>query len=139
MTEREQTIKALEICASGTNSCNKCPMKDRCKGVSNAAMVAAIKLLKEQEPHVLALEEALDLQNRTSYPCIFVEIRGRDDVFLATINDELYGGYRSEDFNVYRPWACASRAYHKTEYGQSIRFWNLFPTDEYRRAAKWDG
>ena len=50
MTEREQVIAALEICAAGTNSCNKCPMKDKCKGVSNAAMVAAIKLLKEQEP-----------------------------------------------------------------------------------------
>ncbi len=50
MTEREQVIEALEICAAGTNSCNKCPMKDKCKGVSNAAMVAAIKLLKDEEP-----------------------------------------------------------------------------------------
>ena len=49
MPDREKVIEALEICAAGTNSCNKCPMKELCKGVSNAAMVAAIKLLKEQE------------------------------------------------------------------------------------------
>ena len=54
--DREKVIEALEICAAGTNSCNKCPMKDNCKGVSNAAMVAAIKLLKEQEAIVRCMD-----------------------------------------------------------------------------------
>ena len=56
MIDREKVIEALEICAAGTNSCNKCPMKDKCKGVSNAAMVAAIKLLKEQEEVVRCVD-----------------------------------------------------------------------------------
>ena len=56
MIDREKVIEALEICAAGTNSCNKCPMKDKCKGVSNAAMVAAIKLLKEQEAIVRCMD-----------------------------------------------------------------------------------
>ena len=50
MIDRDKVIKALEICAVGTNACTKCPLKDSCKGTSNAAMSAAIKLLKEQEP-----------------------------------------------------------------------------------------
>lgn len=52
MPDLDIVIKALEICAAGTNSCEKCPMKDNCKGVSNAAMAAAIKLLKAQEAAV---------------------------------------------------------------------------------------
>ena len=96
-------------------------------------------LLKEAyEPRVLTLEEAFSLQERTPYPCIFVEIKDRNDVFIAFISDEIYGDYHSEDVKVSRPWAGASRAYHKTEYGKAIRFWNLFPTDEQRRAVKWD-
>lgn len=50
MPDREMVIKALEICAVGTNACTKCPLKDTCNGTSNAAMSAAIKLLKEQKP-----------------------------------------------------------------------------------------
>lgn len=49
MTELEKVIKGLKICAGGTNSCTPCPFKDNCKGTSNAAMAAAIKLLKAQE------------------------------------------------------------------------------------------
>ena len=56
MADREKVIKALEICAVGTNSCEKCPLKDKCHGVSNAAMVAAIKLLKEQEPKLVKIK-----------------------------------------------------------------------------------
>lgn len=46
MNDRETVIKALEICAVGTNSCSKCPLKDNCHGTSNAAMVAAIEFIK---------------------------------------------------------------------------------------------
>lgn len=69
MADRDNVIKALEICASGTNSCDKCPMKDRCKGVSNAAMVAAIGLLKEQEPIIRCKDCKYGLYTGTEYLC----------------------------------------------------------------------
>ena len=97
-----------------------------------------LALLKEQEVRVLTLDEAFDLQEKTPYPCIFVDIKGRDDVFLAYINDKLYGDYHSDDFKVYRPWLGADRKYHKTEYGKLIRFWKLYPTNKQRQAVKWD-
>ena len=50
MADRETVIAALEYCAVGTKDCHGCPMKDDCKGVSNGAMAAAARLLKEQEP-----------------------------------------------------------------------------------------
>lgn len=60
MTDRDTAIQALTVCAAGTNSCEKCPMKDNCKGVSNAAMAAAIKLLKAQEESERRIEEKLE-------------------------------------------------------------------------------
>jgi len=66
--DREKVIEALEICATGTNSCNKCPMKDKCHGVSNAAMVAAIKLLKEQEEVVRCKDCKYWQDNNGGYP-----------------------------------------------------------------------
>ena len=98
----------------------------------------AIAMMKEQEARVLTLDEAFDLQEKTPYPCIFVDIKGRNDVFLAYINDKLYGNHHSDDFKVYRPWCGADRKYHKTEYGRLIRFWKLFPTNKQRNEVKWD-
>lgn len=49
MTDREKVIKGLETCAAGINSCSKCPYNDRCRGVSNAAMAEAVKLLKNAD------------------------------------------------------------------------------------------
>ena len=49
MPDRDMVINALKYCAPGTNSCNKCPMGNECKGLINKAMIAAIELLKEQE------------------------------------------------------------------------------------------
>lgn len=60
MTDREKIIKALEHCAPGANSCTKCPMLDRCHGTVNAAMVAAIDLLKEDEIELNSLGESLN-------------------------------------------------------------------------------
>ena len=50
MPDREKVVEALKICATGTKPCDKCPMKDNCKGVSNAAMAAAIELLMPVKP-----------------------------------------------------------------------------------------
>lgn len=60
MADREKVIKALGICAVGTNSCEKCPLKDKCHGVSNAAMAAAIELLKEQEWQIKNRDESIE-------------------------------------------------------------------------------
>ena len=48
MIDREKVIKALERCAVG-KSCDGCPMHKECTGTTNAAMAAAVELLKEQQ------------------------------------------------------------------------------------------
>lgn len=59
MADRETVIRGLEICANGVSSCQKCPFKDKCKGTSNAAMAAAIELLKAQEPVWISVKDRL--------------------------------------------------------------------------------
>ena len=55
MDKLEKVIKGLEICATWTTACDKCPFNDKCKGASNAAMAAAIELLKAQNEVIQAL------------------------------------------------------------------------------------
>lgn len=49
MVDRKTVIAALEHCAT-VKICDKCPMGDECTGTTNAAMAAAVELLKGQEP-----------------------------------------------------------------------------------------
>lgn len=60
MPDREKVIKALEICATGISSCDGCPMKDNCKGTSNAAMAAAIQLLRNDEEEKMQVLKELE-------------------------------------------------------------------------------
>ena len=55
---REAVIRALEICAVG-GSCQKCPMCGDCFGGTNAAMAAAIELLKEDDHELDSLGKSL--------------------------------------------------------------------------------
>lgn len=52
MTEEEKVIAALEHCSVGIKPCNKCTMYKECTGTMNAAMAAAVRLLKEQRKRV---------------------------------------------------------------------------------------
>ena len=137
--DRENVIRGIDICLQRFHCGEDCPYYDNCDelGCMEQLREDALELLKEQEAHVLTLDEAFDLQEKTPYPCIFVDIKGRNDVFLAYISDEIYGDYHSDDFKVDRPWLGADRIYHKTEYGRLIRFWKLFPTNKQRNEVKW--
>ena len=124
MVDREKVIKALEHCAQ-VKSCDKCPMGDECTGTANAAMAAAVELLKAQEPRVLTLEEAM----------------GGDECWFEHINGS--SGYA----DVYCHWngvVWVSRInkiismIQAETYGKQWRCWNYRPTDEQRKAVKWN-
>lgn len=98
--------------------------------------------LKAQEPRVMTLEEAL-AKNNTSIeisPYVFVEIKGRNDIFIGSVHDDIYGDYHSDDIRitVYRIWMTGSRTYPKAEYMKTVRFWDRKPTDKQREAVKWE-
>ena len=102
----------------------------------------AIALLKEQEARVLTIEEAL-VDNNNSIeisPYVFVEIKGRNDIFIGSVHDDIYGDYHSNDIKVrvYRICMSDSKTYPKSDYMKTVRFWNRKPTDKQRQEVKWD-
>lgn len=126
MTDREKVIKGLEICATGTVSCSKCPMQENCKGTSNAAMAAALELLKARP---LTLDEVREDKPFT----LWVEDLDTGAlVFPVAYVGGLYVD-RAEDWSV-------DPDHRKTPeyYGKRWRFWTLKPTNEQRQAVKWD-
>ena len=109
------------------------------------ACVGAIALLKEQVPKILSLEEALEGKNGLEIdPCVFVEIKGREDMFIGAVNDVSHYNYPNlvfdvgECFRVDRSYSAASKSYLNTDYMKTVRFWTHMPSKEQREAMKWD-
>ena len=140
MPDREKVILALELCRYDPDpgqekkwyhSCLKCPY---CVGPTGMEMncaqmyTDAIALLREQEPRVMTLKEI-----------------------------RMHEVYWAEQENVSRPWPIAMHHirnaglldgpvyqdymgdnYNTKEYGKTWRCWTARPTDEQRKAVKWD-
>ncbi len=91
----------------------------------------ALELLKEQEPHVLTLEEA----EKSEY-CV---LEVRDGSLLQVVHDE-DGGYFSPDLN------NSENLYFEKllnedehdDYNRHIRCWSSLPSKEQRQEAKWN-
>lgn len=110
--------------------------------LEDAGFDVDIAPLKEQEARVLTIEEAL-VDNNNSIeisPYVFVEIKDRNDIFIGSVHDDIYGDYHSDEIKVrvYRIWMSDSKTYPKADYMKTVRFWNRKPTDEQRQAVKWN-
>ena len=94
-----------------------------------AAFDKAIKALKEQEPRVMALEEA-----RKRDIC-YVELRTEDYILPCIV-----GSPGDGDVIYVKPLSAGfSRIFPRREdYGKNWRCWTARPTDEQRKAVKWD-
>ena len=73
----------------------------------------AIDLLKAQQPRVMTLEEARDVE------VVWAEDRATNEVFLCPVKNNM------NDSELYK-------------YGIQWRVWNARPTDEQRRAIPWE-
>ena len=138
MADREKVIDGLEHCAEG--GCKGCPYAFDCLIAIGASELAndALELLKEQEPRVLTLEEVID---HYSLPPVFVDDLGAQEDYLQDIIP-LYFDFPSDD-----SWAVHWRGYQsvrrylddwKASYGKKWVCWSAKPTDEQRKAMKWD-
>ncbi len=135
MVDREKVIKGLECCHVQRNEapplCEDCPYMNPMEGTCDALdelLGDALTLLKAREPRVLTLEEVPDavfcyLEYKaygTIEPAIFGEAYTDDTVAFTTIED----GKDYLDLSDYcKAWRC----------------WTSRPTDEQRKAAKWNG
>jgi len=116
MDDREKVIKGLKCCSEIKEKCDDCPYS----GVLRCMMVLkrdALELLKAQGPRVMTLEEVLN----TDPDWVVCEFR--------------YGMEVSRHSpKVVKYWANGV----KYKYGQTWRCWTAWPTDEQRKAVKWD-
>ena len=112
MTEMERTIKALEICAQG-KTCVSCPLTEECKGLYNAAMARAAKLLRSTDwVNVVRCAD-----------CVYWEAPSKDeedgssgeddDVVLSFGNCKINGMYCD------KTWYCAEGAYDNAVFEQA--------------------
>ena len=139
---REKVIKGLECCHK-RGECRNCPYfstsysADVC--TRDYLIQDAISLLKAQEARVLQIKEVAFLEI-----AVFIETNGDleekgTDLFLAipyiyaVSQNMLYGYIAFVDGNtdVYDLQAI--------DYGKLWRCWTSRPTDEQRKAVKWDG
>lgn len=138
MTDREKIIKGLECCSQMTGeACRKCPYSSECvageatyqTGTAHLAS-DALALLKEQEPRLLTLDEVCG-----GGECWIEGINGAcgyADCEYDFDNDS--GIYDVEIYRTHRKTIASSKGF-----GKAWRGWSVKPTDEQRKAVKWDG
>lgn len=135
MVDREKVIRGLEWCIKlDGNGCSlECPYLAGKKPCPNVMLRDALALLKEQEPHVLTLEELRDVgqvweisappylwldKNRSIYNTISFWCAWRD------IYEMIHGRHDK---------------YTDENYGSEWRCWTARPTEEQTRDTKWEG
>lgn len=106
--------------------------------ILNVDAEKTLELLKEQEPRLMTLEEVVA---HYSLPPVFVDDLSAQEDYLYDI-EPLYFEYKID-----KSWAVHWRDYQSTRmylddwkesYGERWRCWTAKPTDEQRKAVKWN-
>lgn len=132
MADREKVIKGLECLAqkqaASPNPCRDCGYVRRVNFAYCVIDVAAdaLELLKEQEPKVLSHDEAIVLPEGT--PVWFEESTDTGQTFLSPMICHGNGLYGNRFMQIDA----------KQLYWGGRRFWTARPTEEQRKAVKWD-
>jgi len=131
MTDREKVIKGLECCILRNPDdharCSQCSYGGNCV---NRLKMDALALLKAQEPRVMTLEEVKAAKDDD----IYLEISTRTDE-IPYITAATLDGVGIKGVTFY----CSHFdfvAYNRRLYGW--RCWAARPTDDQRKAVKWD-
>lgn len=128
--ERNKVIAMLERCWK--HECDKCDWRDGASGypwscpLRNQAEKAAIELLKVQMPRVMTRKEIEDSDGSEFYS----EHRDEEYMYLDHTEGSAYlmGNIDRLSLTKLR-WE---------DYGKTWRCWTARPTDEQRKAVKWD-
>lgn len=153
--KRRKVIRGLECHATkGFVACQDCPYypdeliyedDDDMEGTICEEKLAAdaLALLREQEPRILSLGEAIEGKNGLEIdPYVFVEIKGREDIFIGSVSDISHYNYPDLSFRVGESFKInrnfPEKIYLNTDYMKTVRCWTHKPSKEQRRAVKWE-
>jgi len=143
MPDREKVITGIQYCLEGNCNVN-CPYLTGKSPCPNAMLRDALALLMEQEARILSLGEAIEGKNGLEIdPWVFVELKGREDIFIGSVNDASHYNYPDSSFGVRKFFQInrnfpASKIYPYTDYMKTVRCWTHKPSEEQRKAVKWD-
>jgi len=129
MTDREKVIKKLEECLSAScRGFRTCPYSD----ADWDAVREALALLKEQIPHIMTYEEVVEYTTGNPY---IVQERAPLYVQFKKEHEFTLGWRHAIDIG-----AMIERRKERgvNDYGRTWVCWTARPTDEQRKAAKWD-
>ena len=143
MPDLENVIKALEVCTSGLESdldCKDCFYHDDCylhpMHPMEQMLKDALSLLKAQEPRVMTLEELEDALDTV----VWLDIPNTEN--LADGYSLIMAYSHKNGFILLDSPFCDNPSQDRFEYkdyGITWRCWTFRPTDEQRKAVKWDG
>ena len=132
MADREKVIDSIERCI--------CHVPDACRECAYDAghpynecvemlLRDALELLKAQEPRVMSLEEVHEM----AWDYCYLE----EEVIKDKVLQKYSGKYRIKCITWPSIASCVL-AFGDEAYGKRWRCWTSRPTDEQRKAAKWD-
>lgn len=141
--DRDKVIKGLELCLGSIDSAGcpeECPYYEACQKYENYAvfqplMRDALEALKAQEPRVMTLEEIEDALDTV----VWVEepqVENLADRYGLLEAYSHKAGFVDIFFGFSDP--PVTDRYYYSDYGKTWRCWAYRPTDEQRKAVKWD-
>ena len=134
--KREKVNRGLECCITDdpddSSECEKCPY--RRKGITNepcfnALHADALDLLKEQEARVLDWNEIGTVDG-----AVWLEDRDENEVVPGLVMQM----YSAVNLDIKKDGKLRIASASRSDYGDRWRAWSARPTEEQRRAVKWD-
>ena len=137
MIDREKVIDGLEHCTKGPVGCQtECPYK-RDFGCRSQLSADALALLKAQEPRVMKVTEVTACEVST---VLWVEERQGVTWNLFPLEIDVSSTHPDTGTNyLFFITYHDIRIFECDEYNRTWRCWSARPTDEQRKAVKWDG
>ena len=132
MPNLEKVLKGLEACAY--DGCISCPYSDICSDSTDFIQLArdALELLTAQQPRVLTLEE-VKVSNGKDLILEYGQWGCEDNIVTAVTIE----GCGSKGVSFALSVVCDYATYNR-KHSFGWRCWNVRPTDEQRKAVKWD-
>lgn len=129
MIDREKVIKGFEICYYTISKCENCPYHNLPDGqlCTDRLLRDVLTILKEQEPRVMVPTEVYTAD------FVYVEFDGVITPALRTSKER--EGHRESYFATQQ---LGGEWMRWDDYGITWRCWTSRPTDEQKKAVKWN-
>ncbi len=129
MADREKVIRGLEYCIDPQALCCKCPYYNYGHCDPDKVRKDAIALLREQEPRVLDWNEIGTVDG-----AVWLEDRDENEVVPGLVMQM----HSAVNLDIKKDGKLHTASASRSDYGDRWRAWSARPTEEQRKAVKWN-